>query len=92
VPEASVIRRVQALSGFTGRKGFRRRFVKLYLKYWGSTPDTGYNTGKLESVRGNWNSRCRGEIRRYREERRSRKQVSRTVLTLRDESLGSKRD
>jgi hypothetical protein len=37
VPEASVIRRVQALSGFTGRKGFRRRIVKSGLKDQGST-------------------------------------------------------
>ena len=92
MPEASVIRRVQALSGFIGRKGFRRRFAKFHLKYWGSTPDTGWKTSRLEFVRGNWNSRCRGEIRRYREERQSRRQVTRTILTLMDESLGSKRD
>ena len=39
VPEASVIRGVQALSGFTGRKGFRRRIVKSGLKARGSTAE-----------------------------------------------------
>jgi hypothetical protein len=37
VPEASAIRRVQALSGFTGRKGFRRLIDKSCLKVRGST-------------------------------------------------------
>ena len=37
MPAAAVIRRVQALSGFTGRKGFRRRIVKFGLKDRGST-------------------------------------------------------
>jgi len=39
VPEASAIRRVQALSGFTGRKEFRRRIVKSRFKGYGSTVD-----------------------------------------------------
>lgn len=38
VPEASVRRRVQALSGFTGRKAFRRRTDKSVVKDRGSTP------------------------------------------------------
>ncbi len=37
MPEASAIRRVQALSGFTGRKGFRRLAVKSRFKADGST-------------------------------------------------------
>ncbi len=37
VPEASVIRRVQALSGITGRKAFRRRMFKSLVKSCGST-------------------------------------------------------
>jgi len=41
VPEASVIRRVQALSGFTGRKVLRRRFDRFCLKYYGLTIDLG---------------------------------------------------
>ena len=39
VPEASVIRRVQALSGFTGRKAFRRRIAKSSVKACSSTAD-----------------------------------------------------
>ena len=37
MPAAAVIRRVQALSGFIGRKAFRRRSEKLFFKYHGST-------------------------------------------------------
>jgi hypothetical protein len=39
VPEASVIRGVQALSGFTGRKAYRRCPVKSTVQAWGSTPE-----------------------------------------------------
>ena len=39
MPEASVIRRVQALSGIIGRKEYRRRFDKCVVKSWGSTPE-----------------------------------------------------
>ena len=37
MPEASVRRRVQALSGFTGRKAFRRRNFKSVVKDHGLT-------------------------------------------------------
>ena len=37
MPAAAVIQRVQALSGFIGRKASRRRFVKLFFKDQGST-------------------------------------------------------
>ena len=37
MPEASVIRRALALSGFIGRKEFRRRFGKYMVKDPGST-------------------------------------------------------
>lgn len=37
VPEASVIRGAQALSGFTGRKEMRRRPDKFYVKSSGLT-------------------------------------------------------
>jgi len=36
-----VIRRAQALSGFIGRKAFRRRLCKLYFKALGLTEDRG---------------------------------------------------
>ncbi len=63
------MRGMQALSGFTGRKGFRRRIVKSGLKDWGSTPDMGWilailrisgGTGTLgggvKSVEIEWNA------------------------------------
>lgn len=37
MPAAAVIQRVQALSGFIGRKAFRRRYVKSHFKDHGST-------------------------------------------------------
>ena len=37
MPAAAVIRRIQALSGITGRKELRRRFVKQIVKACGST-------------------------------------------------------
>ncbi len=37
VPAAAVIQRSQALSGFIGRKAFRRRICKLFFKDHGST-------------------------------------------------------
>ena len=41
MPAAAVIRREQALSGFIGRKAFRRRFGKLFFKALGSTQERG---------------------------------------------------
>jgi hypothetical protein len=46
----------------------------------------------LESGRGEWNSWCSGEMRRYQEEHQWRRQLAGTVLTLRRESVGSKQD
>ena len=39
MPAAAVKRRVRALSGFIGRKEYRRRFVKFLVKGRGSTSD-----------------------------------------------------
>ena len=44
MPEASVIRRYQTLSGFTGRKEMRRCLIKFFVK---STGLTGKPQGKL---------------------------------------------
>ena len=41
MPAAAVIQRVQALSGFIGRKAFRRRLGKLSFKDHGSTGGRG---------------------------------------------------
>jgi hypothetical protein len=49
-------------------------------------------TVELESGRGEWNSWCSGEMRRYQEEHQWRRQLAGTVLTLRRESVGSKQD
>jgi hypothetical protein len=54
--------------------------------------ETPVETAKLESGRGEWNSWCSGEMRRYQEEHPWRKRLSGTVLTLRRESVGSKQD
>jgi hypothetical protein len=41
VPAAAVIQRVQALSGFIGRKAFRRRLEKSHFKGQGLTLERG---------------------------------------------------
>ena len=50
MPAAAVIRRVQALPGFIGRKAFRRRFGKLYFKDRGSTSERGVILPELKDV------------------------------------------
>jgi hypothetical protein len=50
VPEASVIRGTQALSGFTGRKEKRRRFLKLLVKSFDSIEKPQVILGKLSQV------------------------------------------
>ena len=55
VPAAAVIRRVQALSGVTGRKELRRWFNKRIVKAGGSTIQIIIRTVELESRRGSWN-------------------------------------
>ena len=51
-----------------------------------------FKTINLESGRGKQNSKCRGAIRRYLEEYQKRRQLTGTVLTLRNESVGSEKD
>ena len=50
MPAAAVIQRLQALSGITGRKAFRRCFSKLCLKDRGSTSGTGVILEKLKGI------------------------------------------
>ena len=50
MPAAAVIRGVQALSGFIGRKAFRRRFDKLHFKARGLTSERGVILSDLEDV------------------------------------------
>ncbi len=91
VPAAAVIRRGQALSGFTGRK----ERVGGMLSGAGkppAQPGKGPRTGILEGERGERNSWCSGEMRRDQEEHQWRRQLSGFTLTLRRESVGSERD
>ena len=91
VPAAAVIRRGQALSGFIGHKervgGFLSQMLNALaqLKF-------AFETEKLEFNRGKRNSRCSGEMRRYREEHQLRRRLAGLILTLRCESVGSERD
>ena len=91
MPAAAVKRRVQALLGFTGRKGSVGGTVSRVLNF-GAQPRLALDTAVLECERGEWNSRCSGGMRRYREERQWRRQLSSSLLTLRDESVGSEQD
>ena len=50
MPAAAVIRGVQALSGFIGRKAFRRLFGKLFFKYRGSTSERGVILPELDYI------------------------------------------
>src|SRR3954451_802600 len=91
VPAAAVIRRGLALFGITGRKGRVGGFKIVGRERPGLNPGTASKTVRLECGRGWWNSQCRGEIRRYWEEHRWRRQPSGPTLTLRRESVGSNR-
>ena len=50
MPAAAVIRRIQALSGVTGRKELRRRSFKRVVKSGGSTINTLLELGDLRMV------------------------------------------
>ena len=73
VPAAAVIRMGRALSGFIGRKA-RVGGSPSGTSNPGAQPRAGSRTGGLEFGRGRRNSRCSGEMRRYREEHRWRRQ------------------
>ena len=91
VPAAAVIHRVQALSGFIGRKEFVGGF-RVGCENSGLNPEPAFDTGRLEDGRGDWNFWCSGGMRRYQKEHQWRRQVSGPILTLRNESVGSKQD
>ena len=90
VPAAAVIRRGRALSGMIGRKA-RAGGRSSGTSNPGAQPRAGSRTGRLECGRGERNSKCSGEMRRYLEEHRWRRQLSGPSLTLRRESRGSNR-
>ncbi len=91
VPAAAVIQRSQALFGFIGRKGSVGGGVSQTLKFEAQLRSAS-DTALLEEWRGDRNSRCSSEMRRYREEDPWRKHVSGNYLTLMLEGQGSKRD
>lgn len=75
VPAAAVIRRSRALSGFIGRKASAGGYISLKSKAL-AQPMYALETVELECRRGEWNSMCSGEMRRYMEEHRWRKRLS----------------
>ena len=58
----------------------------------GLNPGTAFETVRLECRRGEWNSWCSGEMLRYHEELRLRRQLTGAQLTLKLESAGIEQD
>ena len=82
---------MRALSGFIGFKGsvggLLSQRLNVSAQRWHAV-----DTGGLEYTQGRWNSSCSGEMLRYDEELRLRRQPSGVRLTLRLESAGIKQD
>ena len=53
---------------------------------------TALQTERLEYWRGKRNTKCSGGMRRYLVEHQERRQLAGQILTLKDESVGSKQD
>ena len=82
---------MRALSGFIGFKGSVGGRLSQRLKC-GAQLRVAVDTGFLECAQGGWNSWCSGEMLRYHEELRLRRQSTGAQLTLRLESAGIKQD
>ena len=82
---------MRALSGFIGFKGSVGGLLSQRLNVM-AQPWHAVGTGELEYTQGWWNSLCSGEMLRYDEELRLRRQPSGVRLTLRLESVGIKQD
>ena len=91
VPAAAVIRKMRALSGFIGFKGSVGGLLSQRSNV-RAQPWHAVETGGLEFTQGRWNLSCSGEMLRYDEELRLRRQPSGVLLTLRLESAGIKQD
>ena len=91
MPAAAVIRKVRALSGFIGFKGSVGGLLSQPSNC-GAQPRIAVGTGGLEWARGAWNSWCSGEMHRYHEELRLRRQLTKLLLTLMHEGVGIKQD
>ena len=93
MPAAAVIRRVQALSGFTGFKGCVGGQVSQWVEISGLNPETAVDTICLEYSGGERNMSCSGEMLRYDIEHPLRRQLATLLLIhLRHESVGIKQD
>ena len=82
---------MRALSGFIGFKGSVGGLLSQWLNV-KAQPCHAVETGGLEYTQGRWNSSCSGEMLRYDEELRLRRQSPGVRLTLRLESAGIKQD
>ena len=91
MPAAAVIRRIRALSGFIGFKGCVGGLLSQRLNC-GAQRRIAVETGGLDLPRGWRNSLCSGEMHRYDEELRLRRQLTGGLMTLRHESAGIKQD
>ena len=91
VPAAAVIRKMRALSGFIGFKGSVGGLLSQRSNV-RAQPWHAVDTGGLEFTQGRWNSSCSGEMLRYDEELRLRRQPAVVQLTLKLESVGIEQD
>ena len=82
---------MRALSGFIGFKGSVGGCLSQRSNAT-AQPWFAVETGCLESTRGGWNSGCSGEMLRYPEELRLRRQSAGVRLTLMLEGAGIKQD
>ena len=91
MPAAAVIRKMRALSGFIGFKGSVGGLLSQRSNAT-AQPWPAVETASLESAQGTWNSWCSGEMLRYDEDPRLRRQLAGAQLTLKLESAGIKQD
>ena len=91
MPAAAVIRKVRALSGFIGVKGSVGGLLSQRSNVM-AQPWHAVGTGGLEYTQGRWNSLCSGEMLRYDEDLRLRRQLAVALLTLKLESVGIEQD
>ena len=82
---------MRALSGFIGFKGSVGGLLSQRSNAT-AQPWPAVETASLESAQGTWNSWCSGEMLRYDEEPRLRRQHTNSRLTLRLESVGIEQD
>ena len=82
---------MRALSGFIGFKGSVGGLLSQRSNAT-AQPWPAVETASLESAQGTWNSWCSGEMLRYHEELRLRRQLTGAQLTLKLESAGIEQD